>query len=214
MAIKTRQPELNRRQEELGTGFLPWAYIHATFPTFHQAWTWISPPTLNNNVTSSKPVHALVSLHFWHHPLHYWQHLPPLSTPLTPSSHTLCTSDTTFPTLSALLTPPFPQTFTKSLYIMDQGRTQHSSKVANEPPEKNQPAFFVFSICFLPPRLLFLQMNRKRMSLTGVLLQHSNWKVEVAGDCNGGGRVGLGPGRVIDIAIAIAKGCERDAQGK
>ena len=26
----------------------------------------------------------------------------------------------------------------------NQGRTQHSSKVANEPPEKNQPAF-----CFL-----------------------------------------------------------------
>ena len=111
MAIKTRQPELNRRQEELGTGFLPWAYIHTTFPPFHQAWTWISPPTLNNNVTSSKPLHALVSLHFWHvhhrHPLHYWQHLPPLSTPLTPSSphslhfwhhfpHTLCTTDTTF----------------------------------------------------------------------------------------------------------------------
>ena len=32
-------------------------------------------------------------------------------------------------------------------------------------------------------------------------------------NCNGGGRVGRGPGRVIDIAIAIAKGCERDAQG-
>ena len=67
----------------------------------------ISPPTLNNNVTSFKPVHALVSLHFWHHPLHNWQHLPPLSTPLTPSSphslhfghdlpHTLCTTDTSF----------------------------------------------------------------------------------------------------------------------
>ena len=37
MAIKTRQPELNRRQEELGTGFLPRAYTHATFPPFHQA---------------------------------------------------------------------------------------------------------------------------------------------------------------------------------
>ena len=34
MAIKTRQPELNRRQEELGTGFLPWGYTHATFPPF------------------------------------------------------------------------------------------------------------------------------------------------------------------------------------
>ena len=67
----------------------------------------ISPPTLNNNMTSSKPVHPLVFLHFWHHPLHYWQHNPPLSTPLTPSSphslhfwhnltHTLCTTDTTF----------------------------------------------------------------------------------------------------------------------
>ena len=32
-------------------------------------------------------------------------------------------------------------------------------------------------------------------------------------NCNGGGRVGRGPGRVIDIAIAIAEGCERDAQG-
>ena len=32
-------------------------------------------------------------------------------------------------------------------------------------------------------------------------------------NCNGGGRVGRGPGRVIHIAIAIAKGCERDAQG-
>ena len=32
-------------------------------------------------------------------------------------------------------------------------RTQHSSKVANEPPSKNQPAFF-FSFCFLPPRFL------------------------------------------------------------
>ena len=113
---------LNLRQEELGTGFLPWAYIHATFPPFHQAWT--SGPEshlqhLNKNVTSSKPVHALISLHFWHHPLHYWQHLPPLSTPLTPSSphslhfwhhlpHTLCTTDTTF-----------PHTFTKSFCIMD-----------------------------------------------------------------------------------------------
>ena len=43
MAIKTRQPELNRRQlqEELGTGILPWAHIHATFLPFHQAWTWL-----------------------------------------------------------------------------------------------------------------------------------------------------------------------------
>ena len=55
------------------------------------------------------------------------------------------------------------------------------------------------------------------MSLTGVLLQHSNCNcdLEVAGELQrrGGGRVGRGLGRVIDIAIAIAKGCERDAQG-
>ena len=106
MAIKTRQPDLNRRQEELGTGFLPWAYIHATFPPFHQAWTWISPPTFNNNVTSFKLVHELVSLHFWHHPLQYWQHLPPLSTPLTPPSpHSLhyCGHHHLFPTPSPSL---------------------------------------------------------------------------------------------------------------
>ena len=47
-------------------------------------------------------------------------------------------------------------------------------RLRTNPPSKNQPAFF-FSFCFLPPRLVFLQMNRKRMSLTGVLLQHSNW---------------------------------------
>ena len=66
----------------------------------------ISPPTLHNNVTSSKPDHALISLHFWHHSLPYRQQLPPLSTPLTLSSphslhfghhlpYTLCTTDTT-----------------------------------------------------------------------------------------------------------------------
>ena len=29
-----------------------------------------------------------------------------------------------------------------------QGRTQHSSKVANEPPARNQPAFFFFFFFF------------------------------------------------------------------
>ena len=76
-----------------------------------------------------------------------------------------------------------PEAFFVSLEFPSQGRTLHSSKVANEPPAKNQPAFF-FSFCLLPPRLVFLQMNRKRMSLTGVLLQHSNWNcdLEVAGE--------------------------------
>ena len=40
------------------------------------------------------------------------------------------------------------------------------------------------------------------------------YDLEVAEEnCNGGGLFGRGPDRVIDIAIAIAKGCERDAQG-
>ena len=62
-----------------------------------------------------------------------------------------------------------------------QGRTQHSSKVANEPPSKNQPAFFSL---FAFSHHVFLQMNRKRMGLTGVLLQHSNCNcdLEVAGE--------------------------------
>ena len=36
-----------------------------------------------------------------------------------------------------------------------QGRTQHSSKVANEPPAKNQPAFFFFSLFAFSHRGLF-----------------------------------------------------------
>ena len=51
------------------------------------------------------------------------------------------------------------------------------------PREKSICVFF-FSFCFLPPRLVFLQMNRKRISLTGVLFQHSNWNcdLEVTGE--------------------------------
>ena len=37
----------------------------------------------------------------------------------------------------------------------DQGRTQHSSKVANEPPSKNQPAFFSFFLFGFSHRGLF-----------------------------------------------------------
>ena len=56
-------------------------------------------------------------------------------------------------------------------------------RLRTNPPRKINLRFF-FSFCFLPPRLVFLQMNRKRMSLTGVLLQHSNWNcdLEVAGE--------------------------------
>ena len=38
---------------------------------------------------------------------------------------------------------------------MLQGRTQHSSKVANEPPAKNQPAFF-FLFLLSPTEACFL----------------------------------------------------------
>ena len=57
-------------------------------------------------------------------------------------------------------------------------------RLRTNPPRKINLRFFFFSFCFLPPRLLFIQMNRKRMSLTGVLLQHSNWncELEVAGE--------------------------------
>ena len=46
-------------------------------------------------------------------------------------------------------------------------------RLRTNPPRKINLRFF-FSFCFLPPRLVFLQTNRKRMSLTGFLLQHSN----------------------------------------
>ena len=56
-----------------------------------------------------------------------------------------------------------------------QGRAQHSSKVANELTLKNQPAFFfLYFFWFLSPRHVFSQLNRKQMSLTGVLLRNSN----------------------------------------
>ena len=55
-------------------------------------------------------------------------------------------------------------------------------RLRTNPLEKSTCVFFSF--CFLPPRLGFLQINRKRMSLTGDLLKHSNWNcdLEVAGE--------------------------------
>ena len=78
--------------------------------------------------------------------------------------------------------------------IVYQGRTKHSSKVANEPPSKNQRAFF-FSL-FAFSNHVFLHMNRKRMSLTGVILQHSNCNcdLEVAGELQRRRTVSAGPG--------------------
>ena len=96
-----------------------------------------------------------------------------------------------------------------------QGRTQHSSKVANEPLSKNQPAF-----CFLfllsPTEACFLTNESKANEFER--RSFANTRTEIAilklqENCNGGGRVRRGPGWVIDIAIAIAKGCEREAHG-
>ena len=42
-----------------------------------------------------------------------------------------------------------------------QGRTQHSSKVANEPPSKNQPAFFFFLFLLSPTEACFLTNESK-----------------------------------------------------
>ena len=95
-----------------------------------------------------------------------------------------------------------------------QGRTQHSSKVANEPPSKNQPAFF-FLFLLSPTEACFLTKESKanvfdrRSFATLELKLRSCRRTATAADGLGGVRFG----RVIDIAISIAKGCERDAQG-
>ena len=96
-----------------------------------------------------------------------------------------------------------------------QGRTQHSSKVANEPPSKNQPAFFflfllsptTFSYKWIESEWVWQAFFCNTQTVIAILKLQENFE-----NCNGGGRVGRGPGRVIDIANAIAKGCERDAQ--
>ena len=83
--------------------------------------------------------------------------------------------------------------FQRSAYN-NQGRTQHSSKVANEPPARNQPPFSFF-FCFLPPRLCFSQMNRKRVSLTWRSFtklecrKSWSWRRTVAVDADGSGGV-------------------------
>ena len=85
-------------------------------------------------------------------------------------------------------------------------------RLRTNPPRKINLRFFLFlrspyEACFLTNESKANEFDRRSfatLELTILKLQEN---------CNGGLRVGRGPGRVIDIAIAIAKGCERDAQG-
>ena len=96
-----------------------------------------------------------------------------------------------------------------SLSLSLQGRTQHSSKVANEPPARNQPAFFFFFLLSLTEAWFLTNESKAnefdRRSFVKLELRKSrswSWRRTAAVDADGLGGV-----------LVIHRGRDRQRQG-
>ena len=86
------------------------------------------------------------------------------------------------------------------------GRGVHSivRRLRTNPPSKNQPAFFFLFLlspteaCFLTNESKANEFERRSFATLELAI------LKLQENCNGGGRVGRGPGWVIDTSIAIA----------
>ena len=89
-------------------------------------------------------------------------------------------------------------------------------RLRTNPPRKINLRFFFLSLFAFSHRGLFLYKWIESEWVWQAFFCNTRTDIAILKlqeNCNGCGRVGRGPGRVIDIAIVIAKGCERDAQG-